>query len=396
MMNYGSKSGRLVAWQAGQTPGPWRVLLFPTFRCNLKCAICSRAWHDDPPAFKNEMSDERLLRLVDESAEMGVQEFCIGGGGEPLVRGDLVMKLCERIKHHKMYGILQTNGTLLNADRVDRLVRMNWDHIDLSIDGPTAEVCDSIRQKGVFDKTIAAVRETRAAKKRHNGKLPQMTVVNVITSFNYTRLDEMVGVLHEAGADSVIFKDMIVYAEGMRKFALTDEQTAELPKYLDKAGRRGHELGLPLYGGSYVQCEQGPGPVGQMSQEKHGYEQALCVEPWLSIVIMCNGQTAPCCNFWEGIGGDLQKETLAEVWLGPVYAKFRKDILEGRGPEPCKVCQPQYVLQKEQVLARLSNYEHYRATPWNLAARVASSLRRHGFRDSIRRGKEWLLIRKRL
>ena len=395
-MNYDSRSRRLVAWQAGKTPGPWQVLLFPTFRCNLRCAICSRAWWDDPPAFKHEMSDERLLRLVDESAEAGVQEFCIGGGGEPLVRGEIVMRLCERIKHYKMYGILQTNGTLLTTDRIDQLVRMNWDHINLSIDGPTAETCDAIRQKGVFDKAIAAVRETRAAKTRHKRKLPQMTVVNVITSLNYDRLDQMMEVLHEAGADSVLFKDMIVYAEGMREFALTDTQTAELQGHLERAGRRGLELGLPLYDGSYVQCEQGPGPVGQKSDVTHGYAQALCVEPWLSMVVLCNGSTAPCCSFWEGITTGLETGRLKDVWLGPEYTQFRKNAIEGRGPAPCKTCQPQYVLRKEQVLARLSHYERYRATPWNLAARVLNSLRHHGLRASFARGKEWLLIRKRL
>ena len=101
---------RLHRWQAGETPGPWTITLIPTNRCNLRCEIC---WQRRTEAdFGHEVQDSRLEELVDEAAAMGVREWNISGGGEPMARAGLVLSLCERIRERDMNGALQTNATL--------------------------------------------------------------------------------------------------------------------------------------------------------------------------------------------------------------------------------------------------------------------------------------------
>ena len=58
-------SKTLETWNKNKKPGPARVLLDPTDRCNLNCLFC---WRNDSNQVKEEISDERLLKLVDEAA----------------------------------------------------------------------------------------------------------------------------------------------------------------------------------------------------------------------------------------------------------------------------------------------------------------------------------------
>lgn len=125
-----SQLGRLLDWERGEKPGPWYVTLFPTNRCNLTCKICWLRGVDVESVLQNELSDERMLELVDECADLGVKHWVIIGGGEPLMRGSSLISLCQRISDRNMTGILQTNGTLLKKKYAERLVDMQWQQIN--------------------------------------------------------------------------------------------------------------------------------------------------------------------------------------------------------------------------------------------------------------------------
>ena len=56
-----------------------------------------------------------MAQIIDEAAAEGVVQAFVLGGGEPMVRSDIVV--LERIKHHRMRGMLTTNGTLLGKAR---------------------------------------------------------------------------------------------------------------------------------------------------------------------------------------------------------------------------------------------------------------------------------------
>ena len=56
---------RINRWQKGHPSPPWELMLCPTHRCNLKCAICSRSWESEIiPLLFIELPDERWLTLV--------------------------------------------------------------------------------------------------------------------------------------------------------------------------------------------------------------------------------------------------------------------------------------------------------------------------------------------
>jgi radical SAM protein with 4Fe4S-binding SPASM domain len=66
----------------------------------------------------------------------------------------------------------------------------------------------------------------------------------------------------------------------------------------------------------------------------------LCINPWFSASIMCNGNVTPCC-ISQGddiIYGNLYDQTLREVWAGEPIKKFREQMQTRDYPEVCSKC----------------------------------------------------------
>ena len=116
--------------------------LYVTMRCNLTCEFCNvRAGeynHRDLPL-------ERIVSLIDEAADLGLQE-CHLLGGEPLLRKDLD----EIIAHAVSRGLhtrIITNGILLDDRRLDRLLAAGLHEVMVSVDG-MADNHNRLRQAG--------------------------------------------------------------------------------------------------------------------------------------------------------------------------------------------------------------------------------------------------------
>src|SRR5690606_21318232 len=105
----------------------------------------------------------------------------------------------------------------------------------------------------------------------------------------------------------------------------------------------------------------------------------------------------PCCTFWEEHSTNIKEHTLQEVWMGPYMTKMRTDMLLNRPPEPCRECHTDLIVHNREmaVKVRAVNQEHtvQPITPTRLVAKAMRSLQKHGVKNSIRRGKEWLTIR---
>ena len=63
----------------------------------------------------------------------------------------------------------------------------------------------------------------------------------------------------------------------------------------------------------------------------------LCILPWIHLEADANGKAKPCCLYEENIG-DLNTQSLSEVWHSKKLEKLRSDFLSGKKPSPCSKC----------------------------------------------------------
>ena len=398
-----SRALRLREWGRGKRPGPWTLFVFPTYRCNLRCKICGRLYGEEPLELFDELPDERLLALVDEAAELGVKEWSLAGGGEPMLRGDLILEMCVRICDRGMNGILQSNGTLFETDHLERLVEMGWGAVSISIDGPDAASSDAARYKGAFDKSREAVRTLAELKRKCGTASPAISVVSVITAYNCDRLDEMARFVHFLGADSLGLMDLILFdRERMADLRPSKEQednlSSTIARVREETERLGIEFGVPAPLSDQRSAIAWP-PAMNAHEPPRDPPTAACFEPWLSMVVLSHGIASPCCIFWENDADNIRDRSLREVWLGTYMEQIRRDVLQGPLPSPCKTCPASLYERRVPVLEEIEQTPDeslFFLSPSALPRKAISALRNHGLGGSLKRGREWLEIRRRL
>lgn len=129
---------------------PWAILMDPTSACNLHCTGCWAAEYDK----KLSMSLEQLDDIIRQGKKLGTY-FYIYSGGEPLVRKDDIIKLCEM--HPDCAFLAFTNGTLIDEAFADEMLRVKNFVPAISIEG-FREATDSRRGEGTYDKVIHAMK----------------------------------------------------------------------------------------------------------------------------------------------------------------------------------------------------------------------------------------------
>lgn len=128
---------------------PWLILMDPTSACNLHCTGCWAAEYGN----KLNLTYEELSGVVKQGKELGVY-FYMFTGGEPLVRKNDIIKLCE--EHHDCQFLAFTNGTLVDEAFCAEMKRVGNLMLAISLEG-SPEVNDLRRGQGVYGKVMHAM-----------------------------------------------------------------------------------------------------------------------------------------------------------------------------------------------------------------------------------------------
>ncbi|MBS1717574.1 MAG: TIGR04053 family radical SAM/SPASM domain-containing protein [Armatimonadetes bacterium] len=140
-----SKNPMLVYWET-------------TRACALSCRHCRASAMPTP--HPEELTHEEGLRLLDQIASFGEPSpHLVLTGGDPLERPRLFELIAYARKLDIKVSITPAATSKLTREILAQLKEAGVDSIALSLDGPTAEIHDSIRQvPGCFEKTMQAAR----------------------------------------------------------------------------------------------------------------------------------------------------------------------------------------------------------------------------------------------
>ncbi|MCD6483418.1 MAG: radical SAM protein [Candidatus Aenigmarchaeota archaeon] len=357
---YRARIERLSKWAKKKKAPPVTIELVPTDRCNLNCLSCWRRGWDKKKLeerYKQEMSDERLLELVDEAVELGVLEIAFVGGGEPLAR-KVTLKMFKKMKEYNMIGDLVTNGTLFTKKSIEMMVKIGWDRIKFSIDGPDAKIHDYVRQtKGAFKATVNNIKYFAKMKKKYKTDKPRLILQSVLSKENYKKFPELVKLAHRIGVDEMTLLPLTVFDESMRHLKLTKKEVKEfipiLRKCIDMANKFGIETNyhefldekyiLKTEDMNSVLEEELDNFIKKEYPRSRSYKKNFlflpCYAPWIHMTILPNGNIAPCFSPWVWeTNVSVKNHSLKELWYGDYFNKFRKIIFNRKLPDNCKKC----------------------------------------------------------
>jgi len=136
--------------------GPAAAGIDVTYDCNLKCPYC---FVKELGRFRGSISKNKIFSILDELAKMGVMVVCLCGG-EPTLRKDLI----DIIRYGRDKGLhinMVTNGTLIDNNYARNLADAGICTVQVSLDGSRAEIHDTLRGLGTFEKVVNAIRNLR-------------------------------------------------------------------------------------------------------------------------------------------------------------------------------------------------------------------------------------------
>jgi mycofactocin radical SAM maturase len=274
----------------------WEVSL----ACNLRCRTCLSS--SGRPA-EGELTTAEALDVVEQLHAAGVFQVNFGGG-EPFLRPDFesILDACHA---RGIVTCISTNGTLLDAARVERLSRSGLVAIQVSVDGATARTNDAIRGDGTFARATEALWLL--------GQSPIPTSLNaVLTAQNAAEIPALAALAAGLGVALRVsrFRPSGRGADNWRDLRPSPAQLLEFSAWLGQNGR----------------VRTGDSFFSLTAQERQGLGLNLCGAAKLTACLGPQGNLYPCAFLQrpEFVAGSLRTASFRELWeQAPIYRSFR-------------------------------------------------------------------------
>ncbi|HTS10143.1 MAG TPA: radical SAM protein [Candidatus Eisenbacteria bacterium] len=159
----------------------------PVMSCNLRCQMCYFSAPDFVKEHTGRFSWEQVERLAEVFFPWTLQLY-IGCGTEPTTyKRFLDIHSLARKHRVPMVGMV-SNGQLLTAEHVERLVDERLDELTLSTHGVTRETYERLMTRASFDKFLHLLETLDSIKRRKGLSAPQLRMNYTVNPAN---LDEL-------------------------------------------------------------------------------------------------------------------------------------------------------------------------------------------------------------
>ncbi|MBC2576373.1 radical SAM protein [Peptostreptococcus canis] len=274
---------------------PWLILMDPTSACNLKCKGCWAAEY----GHNQSLSFEEMDDVIIQGKKLGMY-FYMFTGGEPLMRKKDLIRLCE--KHRDCYFVAFTNGTLIDEEFADEMVRVGNFSVALSIEG-FEEENDSRRGKGIYKKVLHAM-DILNEKGLIYGTSICYTSKNIETVLS----DEFIDLLISKG---------VMYSWFFNYMPVGNDAVLELiptPKQREYIYHRIREL----------RAFEGGKPIMLIDFQNDGEYVGGCIAGGRNYFHINSAGDAEPCVFIHYSNANIRENTLLECLKQPIFMEYRK------------------------------------------------------------------------
>lgn len=298
----------------GYTLPPYKILLFLTYRCNLRCTFCLQKDKRSELVQKNpELSLEQWQNALQRLKEsFPIKPSIHLFGGEPMKYPEFEGFL-KIISENEIKYSITTNGFYLK-DSAELLIETKVTDINVSIDS-IGEDHDRIRGvKNTYRNAIEGIKKIQKIKHSKGIGRPIVTVNTVINKSNYKNLFEIVKELQKSGPDYISLQHLI-FSE------LGDTEEMDKKTLIDQLRKiKGNALSTPLILIPNIKMGDIRGYYSDLSYPFGN----KCLRPWFVPTIFPNGNVMACSV--SEVMGNLKEESLKEIWNNEKFRSFRKDI----------------------------------------------------------------------
>jgi radical SAM protein with 4Fe4S-binding SPASM domain len=300
---------RAVEIPADHLVGPLAVHLEIIGACNLACTHC---FAGELPRNQQPLSVREMETLFAELARLG--SFRLGlTGGEPLLRRDL-LDILDAATEAGLHPCLTTNALLLTEELARELGRRPLVWLNVSLEGPTAEVNDVVRGPGTFD----AVLEKLELLRRH----ARFTLAFTVLSTNAHLVRQCAALAQRVGAHTAVFRPLYPVGTALHHLELMpsfEQYTGALEELAEMESPSADLHGLdPFSPATRADTE----PVIQTSPTC-GAGQHVCS-------ISVQGDVNPCSFLGPAFNtGNIREQPFEIIWrTGQAMRRMREPVRE--------------------------------------------------------------------
>lgn len=300
--------------------------IYYTLACNLRCKHCLVS---AGKKLRKELSNDEWKKVIDESVKLGVRRFYFTGG-EPFIREGIfdLIKYVTKIKKREL--IILTNGMLFDDKKLAALKKLASRRllIQVSLEGPSAEIHDRLRGKGSFDRTVAGIR-----------KLIDIGIIPIVsTALNKYNENEIVKTsrfLTKLGVQEHNILWMHEKGRGinnLNELFVPSDKIAKIMKNLKKA-YKGKDFILDNIESLKVRV-----------RTKRGRKYDLCNNCYEKVCVNADGHVYPCASlngdkYFDA--GSVRKALLKDIWLdAKVMERCRNNSVQNKSA--CSSCYLEY------------------------------------------------------
>lgn len=319
---------------------PEKVSFTITNACNLRCKMCGQWSEDgyisnDTSKLKSQMGIEKWKSLVDEISEHGGKWLLIRGGEPFLFPG--IIELLQYINTKNIFMAIDTNGTFLEKYAED-LVSMGNMHITISVDG-TEEIHDEVRGvKGTFGKLKRGMAKLNKLDDPENPGISR-SICFTAGSTNYKTLGEIPDIARDLKIKSINMmpyyylpeKTGLKYEKEIKELGCTafswhgfhhDDPGVDPDEFLEVLNvYRSRLNGIDGFPYMPLTDEEYRSWFSE-AESQVGVNHCLNIEKLIDI--QPNGDLNFCVDFIDYIFGNVNKNSIKELWNSEAAERFRK------------------------------------------------------------------------
>lgn len=314
-----------------------------TSRCNARCIYCPRtayssSWQNQDMALE---TFQRIVPALPQAALTYLQ-----GWGEPLLHPDFVAMVRMAKTAGGKVGTT-TNGILLNANLVRKLIEAGLDLLTFSLAG-TSEACnDAARPAAPFEKVLKQIELVRQIKQECRSVTPEIHIAYMLLCSGLNDLKDLPQLMTRCGVEHAVVSglDFEPHVAALANEVLTCVMLREpgvLASLFAEVQARASELGVAVH----LPCLS---PQGKAAPEcSENVQHAL--------VVSANGEVSPCvfaniptdqaeyvvsdnpAPYRRMTFGNVNTQILPVIWRSEKYRQFRTRLAEGNPPPFCRRC----------------------------------------------------------
>ena len=334
--------------------------------CNLRCATCGQ-WgeggflrgKDLKELKKQEVPVDRYLEIIANLVRHGHRPFVYLWGGEPMLYNG-VLELIDSAATLGLPVSIATNGTRI-ASAAQRLVKVPLFLLQVSIDGPTEELHNSIRV-GVgagnnFADILAGLNAVNEARRSDKTNLPLIASLTTISRANVNHLVDIYEAFRQhvdlfvfylswwidhdgAEAHEKDFSRRFGFAPSLHRGWIGNwkpDDYAALDRQIKILQTRSRPLNAP----SVVMI---PNISGEENLRTYYTEHSCsfgfdrCISIHHAAEVDSNGDISPCRDYHDYVVGNIKDSTLSDLWNSQGYLRFRQSMSSDGLMPVCSRC----------------------------------------------------------